>query len=129
MAPTPNYPLNDVQSAAERDAFTLGRKRAEETLYPYFQGDIIAARRFVREVAMRLMEADFIETVTDMYGGPFDVYGVRIGEEDAKRHGIEHARTWYIKLKIVEKEEKTIFFISFHGPEKKMWTQRGPIDP
>lgn len=124
----PAYSLDAVHRAAEADNFRWGGSRARDHLLQYFD-TFQEAREFVRHVAMQLTEDDFIQTVTGMENGPFDEYGVELHEEVAKRFGIEHARTWYIKLKFVKTGTEELFFLSFHRPEGRMWTQKGPIDP
>lgn len=99
----------------------LAQTRASRIVADYVEG-LVDAERFVRAVVAGLRHEHFEQTVEltePPYRGAFDVYLTPLAAELVERHGLDHVRTWYVKLKLVESEEgDSVVCVSLHPAER-----------
>lgn len=118
----PKYLLDRVVAVAvEGGDLFLGQTRARDIVANYVEG-LVEAEAFARAVVAGLRREHFEATVElsdPPYRGQFDAYITPLSPELIERHGLEHVRTWYVKLKLVESDGgDSVVCVSLHPPEK-----------
>lgn len=124
----PKYPLDRVVAVAvDGGELLLGETRARRIVADYVEG-LVEAERFARAVVAGPRREHFeatIELPDPPYRGQFDAYITPLSEELVERHGLEHVRTWYVKLKLVESDDgDSVVCVSLHPPEQPSKKQR-----
>lgn len=118
----PKYPLDRVVSVAvDGGDLLLGQTRARDIVANYVEG-LVEAVEFARAVVAGLRREHFEATVElsdPPYQGQFDAYITPLSPALVERHGLEHVRTWYVKLKLVESDDgDSVVCVSLHPPEQ-----------
>lgn len=115
------YDLERVREAARDERIELDEKRARDELGRFFT-TWLHAYPFAADVLLELQPEDFCKTVPlgTPHAGEYDVYGLRISDALAARHGVSQL-AWYLKLRLYEGfSGEVVFFVSLHPLEFDM---------
>lgn len=115
------YDLAKVHEAARDKRIELDEARARDEVAKHVER-FIDAYPFAADVLLELRGDDFSETVEldRPHAGHYDVYGLRISDELADKHGVR-PRGWYVKLRLYESwSGETVFLVSLHPLEFDM---------
>lgn len=124
----PRYSLARVVAVVvDGGELLLGETRARRIVADYLDS-LVQAERFARAVIAGLRRENFegtVELSDPPYRGYFDAYITTLSVELAEQHQLEHVRTWYVKLKLVESDDgDTVVCVSLHPPEQPSKKQR-----
>jgi hypothetical protein len=123
----PKYELGRVVAAAKDGDLLLVGSRAREIVLNYVDG-LLEADTFARGLVAALVPEHFQETVAlePPYAGEFDVYICPLSEALMSKHGLAHVGSWYVKLKLTERDDDSVLVVSMHPSERAAPRRRKP---